>query len=69
MKPFLVLFVLSVQFFFTALPTTSSALAADSPSRTKIRIATAAPSFSYFPICAAAQKGFFARRGFDVQMI
>jgi len=69
MKPLLVLFVLSVRFFFTAQPTPSSALAADAPLRTKIRIATAAPSLSYFPIYAAVQKGFYARRGFDVEMI
>ena len=43
--------------------------AAETTPRTKIRIATAAPSLSYFPIYAAVQKGFFARRGFDVEMI
>ena len=47
----------------------ASIFAADSPPRTKIRIATAAPSLSYFPIYAAVQKGFYARRGFDVEMI
>ena len=69
MKPLLVLFVLFVRFCFPAQPTPSSALTADAPLRTKIRIATAAPSLSYFPIYAAVQKGFFARRGFDVEMI
>jgi NitT/TauT family transport system substrate-binding protein len=44
-------------------------LAADSQSKTKIRIATASPSLSYLPIYAAVQKGYFARRGFDVEMI
>jgi ABC-type nitrate/sulfonate/bicarbonate transport system substrate-binding protein len=43
-------------------------LAADTP-RTKIRIATASPSLSYLPIYVAYKKGFFARRGFDVEMI
>jgi len=62
------LLVLSVPFFFAALPISPS-FAADAPPRTKIRIATAAPSLSYFPIYAAVQKGFFARRGFDVEMI
>lgn len=38
-------------------------------SRTKIRIATASPSLSYLPIYSAVKKGFFARRGFDVEMI
>jgi NitT/TauT family transport system substrate-binding protein len=69
MKPLWVLFVLSIPFFFTAQPTTSSLFAADAPLRTKIRIATAAPSLSYFPIYAAVQKGFYSRRGFDVEMI
>jgi ABC-type nitrate/sulfonate/bicarbonate transport system substrate-binding protein len=69
MKRLLVLFVLSLRFFFIALPTPSSLFAADTPLRTKIRIATAAPSLSYFPIYAAVQKGFYARRGFDVEMI
>ena len=69
MKLLLVLVALSSQFFFTALPTPSSVLAADAPLRSKIRIATAAPSLSYFPIYAAVQKGFYARRGFDVEMI
>ena len=55
--------VLSCFFAFTA------AIAAESTIKTKIRIATAAPSLSYFPIYAAVQKGFFARRGFDVEMI
>ena len=69
MKPLWVLLVLSVQCFFTAQPSPLSLFAADAPLRTKIRIATAAPSPSYFPIYAAVQKGFFARRGFDVEMI
>jgi len=43
--------------------------AAAAQIKTKIRIATAAPSLSYLPIYAAVQKGFFAKRGFDVEMI
>ena len=62
------LLVLSVPFLFAALPISPS-FAADLPPRTKIRIATAAPSLSYFPIYAAVQKGFFAKHGFDVEMI
>jgi len=69
MKRLLVLFVLSVRFFVTAQATPSSAFAADAPLRTKIRIATASPSLSFLPIYAAVQKGFFTRRGFDVEMI
>jgi len=61
--------VLSGQVLFIALLATSALFAAEAPPKTKIRIATAAPSLSYFPIYAAVQKGFFARRGFDVEMI
>src|SRR5262245_17549162 len=43
--------------------------AAEAQPKTKIRIATASPSLSYLPIYAAVKKGFFARRGFDVEMI
>ena len=43
--------------------------AADAPLSSKIRIATASPSLSYLPIYTAVKKGFFARRGFDVEMI
>lgn len=46
-----------------------SVSAADGAAKTKIRIATAAPSLSYFPIYAAVHKGYYARRGFDVEMI
>ncbi len=56
-------------FSVTALLCTASSFAAHAPPGTRIRIATAAPSLSYFPIYAAVQKGFFARRGFDVEMI
>ena len=61
--------VLSILCFYALLQSSDAAFAADAPARTKIRIATAAPSLSYFPIYAAVQKGFFARRGFDVEMI
>ena len=69
MKPYWVLFLLSVQFLFSAQPTRPSLYAADTPLRSKIRIATASPSLSYFPIYAAVKKGYFAKRGFDVEMI
>jgi ABC-type nitrate/sulfonate/bicarbonate transport system substrate-binding protein len=38
-------------------------------SGTKIRLAVASPSLSYLPIYVALQKGFFARRGFDMEVI
>jgi NitT/TauT family transport system substrate-binding protein len=69
MTRLLVLFVLSSQFYCSASPTTSSVFAADTPTKTKIRIATASPSLSYLPIYAAVKKGFFAKRGFEVEMI
>jgi NitT/TauT family transport system substrate-binding protein len=69
MKRSLLQFVLSVELFLTAQLPTTALLAADAPSRTKIRIATASPSLSYFPIYAAVKKGYFAKRGFDVEMI
>ena len=42
---------------------------AQTRSKTKISIATASPSLSYLPIYIAVKKGFFAKRGFDVEMI
>ena len=38
-------------------------------NKTKLRIATASPSLSYLPIYIAVKKGFFGRRGFDVELI
>ena len=43
--------------------------AVNAQGKTKIRIATASPSLSYLPIYIAVKKGFFAKRGFDVEMI
>ncbi len=36
---------------------------------TKIKLATPTASLSYLPIYVALQKGFFARRGFDMEVI
>ncbi|MGH7871551.1 MAG: ABC transporter substrate-binding protein [Candidatus Binatia bacterium] len=47
----------------------SSSSAVNAQTKTKVRIATASPSLSYLPIYAAVKKGFFAKRGFDVEMI
>jgi len=41
----------------------------DPAARSKIRLAIPAPSFSYLPIYVAIRKGFFARRGFDMEII
>jgi NitT/TauT family transport system substrate-binding protein len=47
-----------------------SALKGSEPTgRARVRIATAAPSLSYLPIYVAMQQGFYARRGFDLEMI
>lgn len=48
--------------------------AAESPAKTippltKIRLATPPPSLSYLPIYVALQKGFYAKRGFDLEVI
>src|ERR1043165_7513344 len=43
--------------------------AAHAQNKTKLRIATASPSLSYLPIYIAVKKGFFGRRGFDVELI
>jgi len=40
-----------------------------SAASTKIRLATPTASLSYLPIHVALQKGFFARRGFDMEVI
>ena len=48
---------------------TLSSHAAEPHAKTKIRIATASPSLSYLPIYTAVKKGFFAKRGLDVEMI
>jgi NitT/TauT family transport system substrate-binding protein len=36
---------------------------------TKVRLAIPSPSLSYLPIYVAVQRGFFARRGFEIEMI
>jgi NitT/TauT family transport system substrate-binding protein len=69
MKRSLLQFVLSIELFLTAQLPTAALFAADASPRIKIRIATASPSLSYFPIYAAVKKGYFAKRGFDVEMI
>lgn len=38
-------------------------------SPAKIRLAVPSPSLSYLPIHVALQRGFFARRGFDIEVI
>src|SRR5512132_1412659 len=38
-------------------------------SPVKIRLATPSASLSYLPIHVALQRGFFARRGFDIEVI
>ena len=38
-------------------------------SAVKIRLATPSASLSYLPIHVALQRGFFARRGFDIEVI
>jgi len=40
-----------------------------SPPSTKIRLAVPSPSLSYLPIHVALRRGFFAKRGFDLEVI
>lgn len=47
----------------------SQTKAAEPAARSKIRLATPPPSLSYLPIHVAIRKGFFARRGFDIEVI
>jgi len=68
MRRLFVPLVLSV-LFFTTLRGIPVLCAADTPVRTKIRIATASPSLSFLPVYVGVQKGFFSRRSFDVEMI
>ncbi len=54
---------------FLITPVSTAVVFAADPPKTRIRIATASPSLSYLPIYTAVKKGFFAKRGFDVEMI
>ena len=58
-----------IAILLSALFCTSTAGSAAAQGKTRIRIATASPSLSYLPIYTAVKKGFFAKRGFDVEMI
>jgi len=48
---------------------TADAQAQGKSSPVKIRLATPSASLSYLPIYVALQKGFFAKRGFDIEVI
>ena len=50
-------------------PLASVALSQPKPtaSATKVRLAIPSPSLSYLPIYVAVQRGFFARRGFEIE--
>ena len=52
-------------------PLASVALSQPKPtaSATKVRLAIPSPSLNYLPIYVAVQRGFFARRGFEIEMI
>jgi NitT/TauT family transport system substrate-binding protein len=59
---------------FVLAPLPPVLIAAESPFKsniplTKIRLATPPPSLSYLPIHVALQKGLYAKRGFDVEVI
>src|SRR5262245_42235950 len=48
---------------------TSGAQAQSKSSGAKIRLGTPSASLSYLPIQVALQKGFFAKRGLDIEVI
>jgi ABC-type nitrate/sulfonate/bicarbonate transport system substrate-binding protein len=50
-------------------PTDAESQSKAPSAATKIRLAVPAPSLSYLPIYAALQQGFFARRGFDMEVV
>jgi NitT/TauT family transport system substrate-binding protein len=50
-------------------PRTRANAQGKSPAPAKIRLATPTGSLSYLPIHVALQRGFFARRGFDMEVI
>jgi len=50
-------------------PRTRANAQGQSPAPAKIRLATPTGSLSYLPIHVALQRGFFARRGFDMEVI
>ena len=48
---------------------TTNAQAQSKSAAVKIRLATPSASLSYLPIHVALQRGFYARRGFDIEVI
>src|SRR5262245_60276110 len=54
--------------WLAALGATSAQAQSKSPG-VKIRLGTPSASLSYLPIHVALQKGFFARRGLDIEVI
>jgi len=63
-------FALAVLLIFIWLsPLQSTGAHAQAKAPTKIILAVSSPSLSYLPIHVAIRRGFFARRGFDVQVV
>lgn len=61
--------VFAVGWLESLLATTAQAQGKSPVAAAKIRLATPSASLSYLPIHVALQKGFFARRGFDIEVI
>ena len=61
--------VFAVGWLESLLATTAEAQGKSPVAAAKIRLATPSASLSYLPIHVALQKGFFARRGFDIEVI
>ena len=56
-------------FLWLGMLVTTGAQAQSKSSGTKIRLGTPSASLSYLPIQVALQKGFFAKRGLDIEVI
>ena len=68
-KFFWVAMVLALSWLNGVPLTAAHAQGKTSAASTKIRLATPTASLSYLPIYVALQKGFFAKRGFDMEVI
>ena len=60
---------LAIAWLSGSLATAAESQGKNSAAATKIRLATPSASLSYLPIYVALQKGFFARRGFDIEVM
>ena len=62
-------YVLAVMWLAGPLATVAQPQPKPALPASKVRIAIPSPSLSYLPIYVAVRRGFFARRGFEIEMI